>query len=373
MVAATDRIPTPSWIRAQSPQYWSANPARVRQSAEHRALVDEMLPSIALGSPSAQKAFQKIALCGTWNGISYNRYGNPARYRCELRTCPYCGSRWKIRTAGGQKRKVEELLQDDFRSARRVTLNVRNVRDSQVPFVVAMFRDFLSKFVERKLPDCVLIGAFDFAFDSSETANVHVHASLIDLSGGIDSSVALLEKEFNEDRSFCAQPLSETLKDGRNGPLAWLSYAMDTSVIAFKHHRVAGWDHHELSTPADHLRWIALFEDLRNARGNRIRTTIKFGVNKALKRLRTERKEENQRSTSPVPVPDLAPPDLAPPDGEIMGGTYYSSDSVKGGFGRPDRGMGRDAAEASIRPTLGLASPGVTCRMPHATTARGPP
>ena len=366
MAAATDRIPTLSSIRAQSPQYWSANPPRVRQSAKHRAFVDEMLPSIALGSPSAQKAFQKIALCGTWNGISFDRYGDPARYRCELRTCPYCGTRWKTQTAGGQKRKVEELLQDDFSNARRVTLNVRNVRDSQVPFVVEMFRDLLSKLFQRKLPDCVLIGAFDFAFESSATVNVHVHANLIDLSGRITSSVDLLEREFNEDRCFCAQPLSRTLKDGRNGPLAWSSYAVDACVTAYKHHRIASWEHHELSTPADHLRWIGLFEDLRNAKGNRIRTTINFGVSKALKRLRNGRKDEDQTSTPPVPMPALVPV-----DGEIIGGMYYSSDSG-GGFRRPDRGREGGAASTSIRPAR-RASAGVTCRVPHATTARGPP
>lgn len=368
MVAAADRIPTHSGTRAQSSQYRSANPPLVRQSVEHRTFVSEVMPLIALGSPSAQKAFRKIAQCGRWNGTSLTWYDTPARYRCQIRTCPYCGSRWRDRTARRQRRKIEELLQGDFGNARRITLNVRNVRDVQVPFVVEMFRDLLSKFVEKRLPNCVLIGAFDFAFDSSDTVNVHLHASLIDLSGGISSSVALLENEFNEDRSFCAQPLSETLKGGRNGPLAWHSYAVDTSVTAFKHHRAASWDHHMLATPAEHLRWIGLFEDLRNEKGNRIRTTINFGVTKALKRVSHERREADQRSAPPT-----AAPDVVPPRGEIMGGMYYSSDPEKGDLRRPDRGTEGDAADVSARLVRDSASAGVTCRRPHATTARGPP
>ena len=339
----------------------------MRQSFGHRGLIEGVMPSIALGSPSAQKALLKIALCGTWNGVSLDRRGNPDRYWCRVRTCPNCGSRWKDKTARSQKLKVEKLLGDDFSKARRVTMNVRNVPDVHVPFVVEMFREYLSKFFERKLPSCVLIGTFDFAFDSAGTVNVHVHATLIDLSGQVQSSVELLEKEFDQARCFCDQPLSEKLKDGRDGPLAWHSYAMDTSVTAYKHHRAASWDHHRLVTPVDHLRWIGLFEDLRNSKGNRIRTTIGFGVRKALNRLKREKEEEDLRRTIPEVVVDQTP------RGETIGGMYYSSDPEKEGPRRPDRMVEGDVVNIASQRTFDLALAGAMCRIPRAMTARGPP
>lgn len=325
------------------------------------------MPSLTLGSPSAQAAVLKIAVCGTWNGISLTRYDNPDRYWCQIRTCPNCGSRWKDKTARRQKLKVEKLLGGDFSNARRVTMNVRNVPDVHVLFVVEMFREYLSKFFERKLRSCVLIGTFDFAFDSAGTVNVHVHATLIDLSGQIQSSVELLEKEFDQARCFCDQPLSEKLKDGRDGPLAWHSYAMDTSVTAYKHHRAASWDHHRLVTPVDHLRWIGLFEDLRNSEGNRIRTTIEFGARKALNRLNREKEEEDRRRMIPEVILDQTP------RGETMGGMYYSSDPEEEEPRRPDRIVDGEMACASIQPGFDMVSAVFTCKVQHAMSARGPP
>ena len=367
MAATGNGIPTHSCTNSPPNQYRSANPPRVRQSAIHKGFIEEVMPSLTLGSPSAQAAVLKIALCGTWNGVSLTRYDSPDRYWCEIRTCPNCGSRWKQRTGRIQAGQVRSLIGSDFRRARRITLNFDPVSERDVPIVVEAFRQVLSKFFERRLPSCALIGGFDFALEPGGLVTVHVHGTLIDLSGRIQQAVCALRKQFPDERRFWSKPLSEKLRDGRDGPEAWHSYGVDATVTAFKHNRESDWDHHQLVTAADKLRWIGLFEVLRNTKGNRIRTTIGFGLRRALNRLKREREEEDQRRTTPEMILDQTP------RGETMGGMYYSSDQEEEGLRRPDRTVEGDAANMSSRPSSNLASAGVTCRIPRATTARSPP
>jgi hypothetical protein len=263
----------------------SANPPRVDQSRAHRGFVEDVLPFIESGSVSARSAVLKIGECTTWNGRSRTRRGFPDRYWCKVRTCPTCGRRWAARVGRKQAKQVRQLIGSDVSKARRVTLNFDWVPQEQVPSVVEAFRSVLAKFFEKHLPDCVLIGGFDFAFDSDGLVMVHIHGTLISMSGRIRKAVRTLKKQFSGERRFWSNPLADTLKDGRDGPAAWHTYGSDFSVAAAKHNNGSEWDHHQLATPLDKLRWIALFQDLKNESGNRIRTTVCFGFRRALRRL----------------------------------------------------------------------------------------
>jgi hypothetical protein len=269
--------------------YRSKTPPLVRQSKAHREMVTALLPLLPRATQAAQRAIEKLGVCGIWNGVSLTPAGFPVRYRCGLHVCCHCGGKWKTRTAAVLAGEVRRLSDPDFGNVRRVTLNLGLVPEQEVARMVESQRAAFTEVFKYVLPDFALVGGFDFALKSAGRVMVHIHGVLVGPPGGLPKAEQVLKAHCVGFRSFSSDQLRARLETGQDGPTTWMAYALDSAITAAKHNRRPDWDHHSLTSPEEKFRWVHLHTRLKNRTGNPIRVTVRFGSRRMLNRRRRDR------------------------------------------------------------------------------------